>query len=92
MLGLTAVFGRWAGSCAVVAIIRTILVTACGALTGAGFGGRQPGISSDNELVKSQSRDGDPDFAAYYKERRKLSLTRNSTWFISTAKVSADLF
>ena len=29
VLGLTAVFGALAGSCAVVAIIRTILVTAC---------------------------------------------------------------
>lgn len=48
-----------------------------------------PAFRQITELVKSQSRDGDPDFAAYYKEPSKLSLTRNSTWFISTAKVSS---
>ncbi len=48
-----------------------------------------PAFRQITELVKSQSRDGDPDFTAYYKEPPKLSLTRNSTRFISTAKVSS---
>ncbi len=49
-----------------------------------------PAFRQITELVKSQSRDGDPDFAAYsIKSRRKLSLTQNPTWFISTAKVSS---
>lgn len=48
-----------------------------------------PAFRQITELVKSQSRDGDPDFAAYYKEPSKTILTRNSARFISTAKVSS---
>jgi phosphoglycerol transferase len=48
-----------------------------GAASGAGLRRRQPGISSDHELVKSQSREGDPDFAAYYKEPSKRSPIRS---------------
>ncbi|CCJ96624.1 Phosphoglycerol transferase I [Cronobacter malonaticus 507] len=48
-----------------------------------------PAFRQITELVKSQSAEGDPDFAAYYKEpsRKSASTTRNSTWSISTAKV-----
>jgi phosphoglycerol transferase len=45
-----------------------------------------PAFHQITELVKSQSRDGDPDFVAYYKEPSKRSPTRSSTWSISTAK------
>ncbi len=89
VLGLTAVFGALGWIRAVVAIIRTILVTACWHSYWAGLSGCQPGISSDNGTGEVPSRDGDPDFAAYYKEPSKTILTRNSTWFISTAKVSS---
>ncbi len=93
VLGLTAVFGALAGSCAVVAIIRTILVTACWHFTGAGFSGRQPGISSDNGTGEIQSRDGDPDFAVYYKEpSRTIPDPKLNLALLSTAKVRADLF
>lgn len=49
-----------------------------------------PAFRQITELVKSQSRDGDPDFAAYYKEPSKTILP-NSTWFISTEKASNEL-
>ncbi len=48
-----------------------------------------PAFRQITELVKSQSRDGDRTLRLIIKSRRKLSLTRNSTWFISTAKVSS---
>jgi phosphoglycerol transferase len=77
----------WPGYCAAVAIILTIMATACWRFPGAGLRRRQPGISPDNRAGKSQSRDGDPDFVAYYKEPSKKIATRSSTWSISTAKV-----
>lgn len=49
-----------------------------------------PAFRQITELVKSQSRDGDRTLRLIIKSRRKLSLTRNSTWFISTAKVSSE--
>lgn len=36
-----------------------------------------PAFNQITELVKSQSRDGDPDFAAYYKEPSKPFPTRS---------------
>ncbi len=48
-----------------------------------------PAFRQITELVKSQSRDGDRTLRLIIKSRRKLSLTRNSTRFISTAKVSS---
>lgn len=48
-----------------------------------------PAFRQITELVKSQSRDGDRTLRLIIKSRRELSLTRNSTWFISTAKVSS---
>lgn len=49
-----------------------------------------PAFRQITELVKSQSRDGDRTLRLIIKSRRKLSLTRNSTWFISMAKVSSE--
>lgn len=46
-----------------------------------------PAFHQITELVKSQSRDGDPDFMAWYKEPSKKSPAQRSTWSISTAKV-----
>ncbi len=48
-----------------------------------------PAFRQITELVKSQSRDGDPDFAAYYKEPSKTIPDPKLNWFISTAKVSS---
>lgn len=44
-----------------------------------------PAFRQITELVKSQMRDGDPDFAVYYKEPAKPFLIRSSIWSISTA-------
>lgn len=49
-----------------------------------------PAFRQITELVKSQSRDATRTLRLIIKSRRKLSLTRNSTWFISTAKVSSE--
>ncbi len=51
-----------------------------------------PAFRQITELVKSQSRDGDPDFAAYYKEPSRTILTRNSTVLYLRRKSRADLF
>ncbi len=45
-----------------------------------------PAFRQITELVKSQMRDGDPDFAVYYKEPAKPFLIRSSIWSISTAR------
>lgn len=45
-----------------------------------------PAFRQITELVKSQMRDGDPDFAVYYKEPAKRFLIRSSIWSISTAR------
>ncbi len=89
VLGLTAVFGALGWILRRVAIIRTILVTACWRSYWRWVGGRQPSISSDNGTGEIPVTDGDPDFAAYYKEPSKTIPDPNSTWFISTAKVSS---
>lgn len=48
-----------------------------------------PAFHQISELVKSQSREGDPDFAAYYKEPSKQIDNPQLNWSISMAKVSS---
>lgn len=51
-----------------------------------------PAFRQITELVKSQMRDGDPDFAVYYKEPAKRFLIRSSIWSISTASTERTYF
>lgn len=72
VLGADSVFGRWGGSCAVVAIIlHHFGYSLLALLLALGSVDASPAFRQITELVKSQSRDGDPDFAAYYKEPSK---------------------
>ncbi|VTP63545.1 phosphoglycerol transferase I [Leclercia adecarboxylata] len=62
----------WVGSCAAAVTIRNHLGYSLLALVLAlASVDASPAFHQITELVKSQSRDGDPDFAAYYKEPGK---------------------
>ena len=62
---------RWLGFCAVAVTVRIIMATACWRCAALASVDASPAFHQITELVKSQSRDGDPDFAAYYKEPSK---------------------
>ena len=69
-VALVAVFGAL-GCCAAVGIILITSVTAAALLLALASVDASPAFHQISELVKSQSREGDPDFAAYYKEPSK---------------------
>ena len=48
-----------------------------------------PAFHQITELVKSQSRDGDPDFTTYYKEPSKTIPNPKLNWCISTVRASS---
>ncbi len=76
------------GFCAVAVTVRIIMATACWRCASAlASVDASPAFHQITELVKSQSRDGDPDFAAYYKEPSKKIDNPRLNWSISTAKV-----
>ncbi len=82
------------GFCAVAVTVRIIMATACWRCASAlASVDASPAFHQITELVKSQSRDGDPDFAAYYKEpSKKIDNPRLNLGLYLRRKSGAHLF